>query len=616
MNKTESNHKIFVKVPFGFGTFRLTILRSQKWGAIDLMVLMSLIDKPKTSQQLSIDSFLPRQLVVEILIPLMRAGWIEIINSDNEFLFSLTDRGIAVSANEELPSNQEPLSVIRSFLIDPLTGDCFKFEKRKRKQNYLIYKSAKAKSLAKQYGDYCTELKVNHQKLTPKFTDILNCLPNDNEEIVRVEDEHLKMNFCNSLRYMLACVDDEDRVTGIPDISLSLKESIVAAARNQRKIIADNTIASTTPINKGKVFEVDSIERHFAIRKVNTKDIKIVSGGDEHRQHLIDTIKNAHTRLIIHSTFINPDTVNEIFDYLLESGRKRIKIDILWGQTEPDDANKIGKYNELVRAIEDFQKRIKAEGLSTQVNFHSTPTGSHSKFIVADDINGVWCLTVGSCNWLSSGFNRFEASVQIKDSALVSDCLNIASELATGRFGVPNMLSRDLAIEASHLYKTTKNSQPAGDDIVEVQILTSIEHHAAIKLASDSVSKNLFICSHRFSFAAERPILTPLIAAKKANPSLSIQVAYGRSSGTMKNRDIKGVNAELQSYGFQVTKADDPQIHAKFITWDKTNVIVSSLNWLSASSKGHDFSELGIYIKGGSFGGSLIESFSHLYGIK
>ena len=117
MNKTESNHKIFVKVPFGFGTFRLTILRSQKWGAIDLMVLMSLIDKPKTSQQLSIDSFLPRQLVVEILIPLMRAGWIEIINSDNEFLFSLTDRGIAVSANEELPSNQEPLSVIRSLSL-------------------------------------------------------------------------------------------------------------------------------------------------------------------------------------------------------------------------------------------------------------------------------------------------------------------------------------------------------------------------------------------------------------------------------------------------------------------------------------------------------------------
>lgn len=413
--KNESNQKIFVKVPFGYGTFRLTILRSQKWGAIDLMVLMSLIDKPKTSQQLSIDSLLPRQLIVEILIPLMKAGWVEIINSDNEFLFSLTDRGIAVSANEELPSSQEPVSVVRSFLIDPLTGDCFKFEKRKRKQNYLIYKNAKAKSLAKQYGDYCTELKVKHQKLTPKLTEILNCLPNDNEEIIRVEDEYLKGNFCNSLRYMLACVDDEDRVTGIPDLSISLKDAIISAARTQRKIITENTTSSTTSRNKGSVFEVDSIDRHFAIRKVNIDDIKIISNGDEHRQHLIDSIKNAHSRLIIHSTFINPDTVNEIFDYLLESGRKRVKIDILWGQTEPDDTNKIGQYNDLVRAIGDFQQRIKTEGLSTQINFHPTPTGSHSKFIVADDINGLWYLTVGSCNWLSSGFNRFEASAQIKN---------------------------------------------------------------------------------------------------------------------------------------------------------------------------------------------------------
>lgn len=616
MKKNESNQKIFVKVPFGYGTFRLTILRSQKWGAIDLMVLMSLIDKPKTSQQLSIDSLLPRQLIVEILIPLMKAGWIEIINSDNEFLFSLTDRGIAVSANEELPSSQEPLSVVRSFLIDPLTGDCFKFEKRKRKQNYLIYKNAKAKSLAKQYGDYCTELKVKHQKLTPKLTEILNCLPNDNEEIIRVEDEYLKGNFCNSLRYMLACVDDEDRVTGIPDLSISLKDAIISAARTQRNIITENTTPSTSSRNKGNVFEVDSIDRHFSIHKVNIDDIKIISNGDEHRQHLIDSIKNAHSRLIIHSTFINPDTVNEIFDSLLESGRKRVKIDILWGQTEPDDTNKIGQYNDLVRAIGDFQQRIKTEGLSTQINFHPTPTGSHSKFIVADDINGLWYLTVGSCNWLSSGFNRFEASVQIKNPLLVSDCLNIASELATGRFGVPNMLSRDLAIEASNIYKTFKSDQPAGNEFIEVQILTSIEHHAAVKLASDSVSKSFFICSHRFSFAAERPILTPLIAAKKANQGLSIQVAYGRSSGTMKKQDTKNINTELQNLGFQVTKADDPQIHAKFITWDKTNVIISSLNWLSSSSKGHDFSELGLYIKGGNFGEALMKSFSLLYGHK
>ena len=220
---------------------------------------------------------------------------------------------------------------------------------------------------------------------------------------------------------------------------------------------------------------------------------------------------------------------------------------------------------------------------------------------------------MGSCNWLSSGFNRFEASVQISDSILVSDCLNIASELATGRYGVPNMLSRDLAMEASRIYKTAESIPPSGGNTVEAQILTSAEHHSAIKQASESVVDSFFICSHRFSFAAERPILTPLIAARKANPDLSIRVAYGRSSGAMKNKDAKSINDELQGLGFKITKADDPQIHAKFVIWDDINLIVSSLNWLSASSKGHEFSELGVYLNGANFGSKLMNSFNQLY---
>lgn len=613
MTRTESQQKIFVKVPFGYGTFRLKILRSQKWGAIDLMILISLIGKPKTSQQLSLESCLPRQLIVEILIPLMKAGWVEIVNSDSEFLFALTDRGKAVSGNEELPSNQEPMSVVRSFLIDPLTGNCYRFEKKKRKQNYLIYKNSKASSLAKQYGNNCTELKVKLPKFSPKLTEILNCLPNENEEVVGIEDEYIKQSFSDSLRYMLACVDNEDQVSGVPDISTELRGAIIEAAKNQRKILVENASATIPLRHRGNTFEVNSLEHHFKAREVDINRVKVISGGDEHRQHLISSIKNAHTRLIIHSTFINPATVEAILAELLESGRKRTKIDILWGQTEPDQANKVQQYNELVRTIDSFQQRVNLEGLSTQINFHTTPTGSHSKFVITDEADGLWSITVGSCNWLSSGFNRFEASVQIKDLSLVADCLNIASDLATGRYGVPNILSRDLAMEASRIYKISENTLPSGENTVKAQVLTSAEHHSAIKQASDSATESFFICSHRFSFAAERPILTPLLAARKANPNLSIKVAYGRPSSTMKNRDVKSVNEELQKLGFQITKADDPQIHAKFVIWDQTNLIVSSLNWLSASSKGHEFSELGVYLSGANFGEKLMSSFSLLY---
>lgn len=613
MTKTAPQQKIFVKVPFGYGNFRLKILRSQKWGAIDLMILISLIEKPKTSQQLSSESLLPRQLIVEILIPLMRAGWVEIVNADSEFLFSLTDRGRAVSGNEELPSNQEPMSVVRSFLIDPLTGNCYRFEKKKRKQNYLIYKHGKANSLAKQYGNHCTELRIKQPKYSPKLTEILNCLPNENEEIAGIEDEYIKQNFGDSLRYMLACVDSEDQVSGTPDISIELREAIIDAAKNQRQILAEKITTAPNSRQRGNIFEIHSLERHFKVREIDINNVSIISGGSEHREHLIHNIKTAHTRLIIHSTFVNPSTVQELFNDLLASGRKRTKIDILWGQTEPDQTNKVQQYNELVHTIEQFQQRINSEGLSTQINFHTTPTGSHAKFIISDNIDGKWNLTVGSCNWLSSGFNRFEASVQIEDAALVADCLNIASDLATGRYGVPNILSRDLAMEASRIYKYIEDLPLLNGNTVEAQILTSAEHHAAIKQASDSVKESFFICSHRFSFAAERPILTPLLSAKRANPNLSINVAYGRPSGAMKNRDAKSVNEALQCLGFEITKADDPQIHAKFAIWDQTNLIISSLNWLSASSKGHEFSELGVYLSGANFGEKLMKSFNSIY---
>ncbi|WP_350262029.1 phospholipase D-like domain-containing protein (plasmid) [Pantoea sp. BJ2] len=613
MTKNDSSHKIFVKIPFGFGTYRLKILRSQKWGAIDLMILISLLEGPKTSQQISTESSLPKQLIIEILIPLMKAGWVEIVNSDNQFLFTLTERGVAVADGEDLPPNQDPMSVVRSFLIDPLTEECYRFEKKKRKQNYLIYKRPKANSLAKQYGNYCIELKVLNPKFSPKISEILNCLPNENEEVVGIEDEYIKENFSNSLRFMLACVDSENRVTGVPDISTTLKDAIIEAAIKQRKQLLEAPLLASTSKSKAVAFEVTAKERAFQERKVDPQMIKVISGGDDHHQHIIECITNAHSRLIIHSTFINPSTIELFIEYLLACARKRVKIDILWGQTEPDETIKLQQYNQIIVAIEKFQQRINSEGLSTQINIHSTPTGSHSKFIICDDKYGFWSVTIGSCNWLSSGFNRFEASVKVTDTSFVADCLNITSELATGSLGVSNMLSRDLAIEASRLSKVIDNDHNKISNAVSVQLLTSREHHALIKQASDRVSDSFFICSHRFSFAADRPILTPLISAKKDNPNLSIKVAYGRTSGTMKNRDVRLLNKDLEKIGFDIIKADDPQIHAKFVVWDTKNLIISSLNWLSSSSKGHDFSELGVYLHGSSFGDEILNSFNAIY---
>ncbi|WNC08811.1 phospholipase D-like domain-containing protein [Pseudomonas coleopterorum] len=611
-----NSKKIFVKVPFGYGIYRFKILRSQHWGAVDLLILQALASTPSSSHTLARRSGLPRQLIVEILIPLMRAGWIEIVNSDSEFLFRISDRGRAVSGGDDLPANQEPMSHVRSFLIDPITEQCYRLDRKKKRQTFQVYKAGKAKSLLAQYGDYAAEVIVKSPRLSPALQDIFDCVAYDSEDIVGFEDDYIKLSYNDSMRYIIACVDPDGQVSGAPDVSNELKDAILSAAKKQRDRLSLLGTGKKSEGSAPESYEADTAAKSFQTHVIDQGQIFLISGAEAHGSHLGDLIRAAKTRLIIHSTFINIECLEALFKELLDASRRSVQIDILWGQTEPESTEKVQDYNRLIRAIDDFQKRIDTQGLSTQFRFHKSPTNSHSKFIICDNADAQWGVTIGSCNWLSSRFNRFETSVNIKHPKIVSEVLSIASTLAVGRHGVANALSRDLAIASSRIAKLPVHvSCESIKKLIKVRIITAPEHHSLVKHASDTAMREIFVCSHRISFAGDRPILTPLLAAKKEIPALAIRIAYGRPSGAMKNREANDVKSSLEEAGLEVVKADDPQIHAKFACWDERDLVVSSLNWLSASSKGEEFSELGVHLQGGPFSTMLRKSFDDFYDI-
>src|SRR5690606_5730646 len=113
----------------------------------------------------------------------------------------------------------------------------------------------------------------------------------------------------------------------------------------------------------------------------------------------------------------------------------------------------------------------------------------------------------GSCNWLSSGFNRVEASMRIIDLRISSIALSIASTLAMGQRGLANDLSRDLAVQSARLNVLAKPQQGKKlTDPVSVKLLTAPEHHKIAKCASDEAEREIFVCSHRVSYAGDRPI--------------------------------------------------------------------------------------------------------------
>lgn len=68
-------------------------------------------------------------------------------------------------------------------------------------------------------------------------------------------------------------------------------------------------------------------------------------------------------------------------------------------------------------------------------------------------------------------------------------------------------------------------------------------------------------------------------------PGVNVVIVYTQTSGPIKNRHGRALAEEARGNG--VTLARTPKrlpLHGKFVAWDQDDVIVTSLNWASASS--------------------------------
>ncbi len=583
----------YVIVPFGLGTYRFNLTKARLWGPIEKLLLEYLSNNPSSSDFLAEISSLPRQLIVEMIIPLMQVGWVEIKLIDNSYVFTTTIRGSEVAEYDELPSENIPYSRVRSFLVDPLTNSCYRYDKRKKKQAFQLYSRAKIIDATKDIRGICSELNIISNYVTT-LPEIFETIVNFDEEVSGIADDYIDTNYSRYIKYALAEIDENGNVTGVPDVSDELMNQIL----KRDKLIRQRASALDTTKSDFLVGEkITPPIKQSPIRYVNEDNIKVLVGPNSHKEHFEFIINNAKTRILIHSTFINENNIDMIFESLLDAAQRSVQVDILWGQTEPEETNKIERYRKVIDKFNMLNSIISQKGLNTQIRFHPSPTQSHAKFLIFDLMPGVFSATIGSCNWLSSGFNRFEVSACINDTLIVSDLLDIASHLSMLESGLSNNLSRELAVISARLARANSLEESSlSSKHKRVQLVSAHEHHSIAKYASDTAKNNIFICSHRVSYAGDRPILLPLKTAKKHNCDLKIEIVYGRSSGGMKGGELKTLKEELESLNFDVISADNPQVHAKVISWDQDFIVISSLNWLSASSRGDIYSELGILI--------------------
>jgi phosphatidylserine/phosphatidylglycerophosphate/cardiolipin synthase-like enzyme len=75
-------------------------------------------------------------------------------------------------------------------------------------------------------------------------------------------------------------------------------------------------------------------------------------------------------------------------------------------------------------------------------------------------------------------------------------------------------------------------------------------------------------------------------------------VLYTQTSGPLKNSHARILAEEARVNGISLIKTKKIPLHGKFVAWDEDNLIVTSLNWASASSD-MDFpwGEVGVYVQ-------------------
>ena len=96
------------------------------------------------------------------------------------------------------------------------------------------------------------------------------------------------------------------------------------------------------------------------------------------------------------------------------------------------------------------------------------------------------------------------------------------------------------------------------------------------------------------------------VAGRRIN---DVRVYFSRYTGPTKRRHVAEHRERLHDL-VELVAVRDPQLHAKFLAWDKDNVVISSMNWGSQSGlQDNRLDEIGLYLKGPDLAVSLLREF-------
>lgn len=575
---------IQVTFPVLRGSRRFIIERGRRWSVIEHLLLDAVSRGAASAADLAERSSLPRRVVVEAFIRLMRAGWVEIVATSKGSLFQITPAGSSRVHYEQLPSATVTEPRWRAFAVEQVTGSVYRGRELELRHKTQLPSHTDESPVAHLNASSAHEIE--------EMGDVFTAIEGEDELIVGVDRGSEKL----AERYAIVTVRD-GIIEGLPARAPALLryEILQAALRILGKSSSTGPDKTVPSVAMPERFEDQPTSIPSAYDPSD-----IIIDGEEHWRSFERIIVAASERVIIHSTFISDERATVVLPLLLRAAERGVKIDVLWGQDDLGSSTRSAQF-----AAAKMQAAVDSAGRTGAITIHPFSTNSHAKVVFADSAKG-WNALIGSCNWLASDFKSFETSLRLREPLLIGQLIRKLAGLAQGRPGVWN----DLAVELAILGKRVMEIPRPKGRTVPMRLLYGSDHARLVLEARDAALNRIFALSHRIGITATSMALFPALAAVQAR-GIDAAFYYGRTTGPLSGEAGADLVRTFSKAGLEIKPIHRPRIHAKVLGWDDDNLAISSLNWLSADpSEATPYREIGVLIQAPKIAENFVSRFA------
>jgi predicted transcriptional regulator len=542
----------------------------RRWSILEQLLLLESTHHNCTVTELAAGSNLPHRLVIEALINLLRSNWIEVRSDNSKVYFAATPAGRRRAKEKTLPERLQKDVRWDSVCVERLTGHWMRAD-----DVDLVYE--------KDLPPDAFTLPALLHTFEPNDASLRDLFRLNLNESLEPTAPQFRTP---SMPYARVGIAFNELQTGLPrNTPFALRQSLLNASS---ELLDDQTSSAQMKLAAAPGTARDDLDPQ-----------SIIVGCDSHLLLLREILGCAKSTIVIHSCFLSADTIKTLLPDLELAAKRRVRVDLIWGlHVDPEAPGPVKKLSDALAVLTEL-----STGAQPRIQLAPNSSGSHAKVILYDERDtGAWTTVVGSCNYLSSDFDWVEVSFRTRSTLFATRVISrlLANQLpAVGNW---SSTARRLNAIWSQLKQQARAQPERGK--YSLSLVVDHDHYACVTMARDQAKHDIEIVCDLYGLSAETSVLVPMETA--AARGVQVHLQYTRPSKFLLAEGNEPSALALRKRGIEIKRAE--KVHAKYLSWDENNLVISSFNWMATSTDSRHArgDEIGVSIEGPGIRGMLM----------